>query len=95
MGLGLGAAVGQPEAQMFQNSPDHQSVLDETHRAETALTMGANQGIHFEHFLDKSRPIAPESLGGDWGFQHGGDRIDLLPFAQSAAGQKPKCFSIR
>ena len=36
--------------------------------------MGANQGIHFEHFPDKSRPIAPESLGGDWGFQHGFSR---------------------
>jgi len=71
---------------VFQNSPDHGRVLDETDHTETALTMGADQGIHFEHFLDKSRPIAPESLGGDWGFQHDGDRVHVFPFAQSAAG---------
>ena len=65
----------QQEGRKKQGPP--QQSHDETDHTETALTMGADQGIHFEHFLDKSRPIAPESLGGAWGFQHGGDRIEL------------------
>ena len=27
--------------------------------------------------LDKPRPITPESLGRDFGLQHGGDRLDM------------------
>ena len=34
MRLGYGPGIGQPEAQVFQNSPDHHGVLDEAHDAE-------------------------------------------------------------
>jgi hypothetical protein len=57
---------------VFQNSPDYGRVIDEADHPETALTMGADQGIDLKDLLDQACPIFSELLGGNFRLQHGG-----------------------
>jgi hypothetical protein len=46
---GYGPGVGEPQAQMLENLPDHHRVMDEGNHLHAAATCGALQRVHFIH----------------------------------------------
>jgi hypothetical protein len=80
MRLGYGPGVGEPEAEMFQDPPDDQRVLDKRDNAHFGGAFGADQGIDFVNFLDQPGPIFSKLLRGDLRLQHSWDRV--YPFSE-------------
>ena len=76
---GYGPGVGEPQAQMLENLPDHHRVMDEGNHLHAAATCGALQRVHFIHPLDEAGPgrVLAQPLGRRLRLQDGGQR--LLP----------------